>query len=216
MSQATLAQCAGCSREMVKRMESGRGGAIPAYRWHAVALALDTTHQAAFARDQHEETADAGHLAIQELLLRLGAARGFDRSVELPTRSADPSRSIDVALRNDRRRVLMVLEAWNLIGDVGAGKRSFQRKLAEADALAVAAWGTHPYRITGCWVVRATRRNRTLVARYPQVFATAFPGSSRGWVAALIAAADPPLEPGLVWCDVACTRIYAWRRQRDI
>ena len=36
----------------------------------------------------------------------------------------------------------MVLEAWNLFGDIGAGKRSFQRKLAEADALAVAAWGT--------------------------------------------------------------------------
>lgn len=201
---------------MVKRMESGRGSAIPGHRWHAVALALDTMHLTAFARDQHEEPADAGHLAIQELLLRLGAAQGFDKSVELPTRSADPSRSIDVSLRNDRRRVLMVLEAWNLFGDIGAGKRSFHRKLAEADALAVAAWGTQPYRVAGCWVVRATRRNRALIARYPQVFATAFPGSSRGWVAALTDGADPPLEPGLVWCDVACTRIYAWRRHRDI
>lgn len=216
MSQAALAQSAGCSREMVKRMESGRGSAIPAFRWHAVALALDTTHLTSFGRDQHDEPADAGHLAIQELLLKLGAAQGFARSVELPTRSTDPSRSIDVSLRNDRRHILMVLEAWNQFGDIGAGKRSFQRKLVEADALAVAAWGTQPYRVAGCWVIRATRRNQALVARYPQVFATAFPGSSRGWVAALTAGADPPSEPGLVWCDVACTRIYAWRRHRDI
>lgn len=111
MSQVALAVAAGMSREMVKRMESGRGGAIPGFRWHAVALAPDTTHDAEFARDHQEEPADAGHLSIQELLLRLGAALGFDKSVELPTRSSDPSRSIDVSLRNDRRRVLMVLEA---------------------------------------------------------------------------------------------------------
>ena len=101
MSQAALAHAAGCSREMVKRMETGQGGSVPGYRWQAVALALDTTRQTAFTRDQLEEPADAGHLAIQDLLLRLGAAQGFGRSVELPTRSADPSRSIDVALRND-------------------------------------------------------------------------------------------------------------------
>lgn len=51
------------------------------------------------------------------------------------------------------------------------------------------------------WVVRATARNRLLVARYPEVFATRFPGSSRAWVAALTAGGPIPTEPGLVWCD---------------
>lgn len=91
--------------------------------------------------------------------------------------------------------------------------RSFQRKLVEADALAVAAWGTAPYRVAGCWVVRATKRNRALLARYPEVFAAALPGSSRAWVAALTTGTEPPTEPGLVWCDVRCTRVFAWRRR---
>jgi hypothetical protein len=61
-------------------------------------------------------------------------------------------------------------------------------------------------------VVRATARNRQLVARYPEVFASRFPGSSIGWVRALATGTEPPAEPGLVWCDANATRLYAWRR----
>lgn len=52
-----------------------------------------------------------------------------------------------------------------------------------------------PYSLRDCWVIRATRRNRELVARYPELFATRFPGSSRAWVAALAAGKRaPPTE----------------------
>jgi len=70
-----------------------------------------------------------------------------------------------------------------------------------------------PYRVRGCWVVRGTARNRGLVARYPEVFAARFPGSSAAWVRALIAGAEPAEQAGLVWCDVADTRLFAWRRR---
>ncbi len=63
------------------------------------------------------------------------------------------------------------------------------------------------------WLVRATARNRALVARYPEVFAARFPGSSAGWVRALVAGAPTPTGTGLVWCDVASTRVFAWRRR---
>jgi hypothetical protein len=44
------------------------------------------------------------------------------------------------------------------------------------------------------------------------VFDAKFPGSSLAWVRALTGCADPPAEPGLVWCDVGATRLFAWRR----
>ena len=104
------------------------------------------------------------------------------------------------------------MEAWNTIGNIGAAVRSTNRKIAEADALAAALWGEGRHDIAGCWVVRETRTNRDLVARYPELFAARFGGSSIGWVMALEQAQDPPATPGLVWCDVRATRLYAWRR----
>jgi hypothetical protein len=50
------------------------------------------------------------------------------------------------------------------------------------------------------------------VDRYPHVFGAAFPGSSLRWVRALVAGDPPPADPGLVWCDVSATRLFAWRR----
>jgi hypothetical protein len=60
--------------------------------------------------------------------------------------------------------------------------------------------------------MRGTRRNRLLVARYPDVFAARFPGSSRNWARALTTGAAPAGEAGLVWSDVAGGRISEWRR----
>ena len=62
------------------------------------------------------------------------------------------------------------------------------------------------------WVVRATAPNRALVARYPEVFGSRFPGSSGGWVEALAAGSEPPTQTGLVWCDIEATRLFGWRR----
>jgi hypothetical protein len=110
------------------------------------------------------------------------------------------------------RRRLIHVECWNRIGDIGAAARSSARKQAELADLAVARWGADA--TTGLvWVVRASARNRALIARYPEVFASRFPGSSRRWVEALTRGAPPPQEPGIVWSDVAGTRLFAWRRR---
>jgi hypothetical protein len=146
--------------------------------------------------------------------LALGRRAGYVRSFELPTRPSDPSRSTEVALRDDERRVLILVECWNTIGDLGAAARSTSRKVAEARELAVAAGGERPFAVRAVWVLRATALNRALVSRYPEVFGARLPGSSVGWVAALTAgAALPPNEPGLVWCDVGASRLFAWRRR---
>ena len=211
ITQEDLAAAIGISRASQSRIELGRGRGVPVRIWLALAVELGLTPRFELQRDWREETRDAGHLAIQDLILRLGRGAGYEGTFELATRSRDPSQSIDVFLRSDRQRRLIVAEAWNTIGDVGAGARSFQRKLAEAAQFAVAIGGEQPYRVHGLWVVRASARNRDLVARYPHVFRAGFGGSSARWVAALISGSTPPSEAGLVWSDPQASRVFAWR-----
>ena len=211
ITQEDLADAIGISRATQSRIELGRGRGVPVLIWLALAIELGLTPRFELQRDYREETRDAGHLAIQDLILRLGRAAGYGETFELATRSRDASRSIDVCLRSDRQRRLIVAEAWNTITDVGAGARSFQRKLAEAGQLAVAIGGEESYQVHGLWVVRATARNRDLVARYPHVFRAGFGGSSARWVAALTTGSPPPAEPGLTWSDPQATRLFAWR-----
>ena len=215
-TQEQLGERAGMSRATVSLVELGRGGGLTLDAWQRISVALGRPLRIELGRDSREEPADAGHLRIQELLLRLARANGHGRSFELPTRAADPSRSVDVLTRDDRGRRLLIEECWNVIGDVGAAARSTSRKVAEAEALAISVGGDRgAYSVHAVWVVAASRRNRELVARYPELFATRFPGSSRAWVAALTTGAAPPAQPGLVWCDVAGTRLFAWRRRAD-
>ena len=87
-----------------------------------------------------------------------------------------------------------------------------ERKLAELEQAAVGRWGEEA-RAALVWVVRDSARNRALVARYPEVFAARFPGSSRAWVKALAEGGPVPADPGLVWCDLRRGRLYAWRRE---
>lgn len=205
-----LAQRAGLGRMVVSRIE--RGIANPDLEGlQRLAVALDRPLTVDFGgRDPQASVNDAGHLGIQELILRLGAAVGAAGTFELPTRPAEPWRSADIGLLFDRERRLVHAECWNTIGDVGAAARATNRKRAELHDLAIARWGAAA-RVDQVWVVRATARNRALVARYPAVFAARFPASSRRWVAALTTGVAPPDAPGLVWCDVGATRLHAWR-----
>jgi transcriptional regulator with XRE-family HTH domain len=213
VTQAALGGVIGVSQSTISLMECGRGGSLSLDVWQRAFVALDRPLRLDMPHDRLDAPADAGHLLVQELVLRLARAAGYRTTFELPTRPSDPRHSADVGLRHDIRRVLALAECWNLMGDVGAAARSTNRKLAEAEQLAVVLGGDRPYRVAGCWVVRATRRNREIVARYPEVFAARFPGSSVAWVSAIAAGTLPPTEPGLVWCDVAGTRLFPWRRR---
>ncbi|HTS15275.1 MAG TPA: helix-turn-helix domain-containing protein [Candidatus Sulfotelmatobacter sp.] len=222
LTQARLGERVGLARSTIGAVELGFGGGHTLDTWQRIGLALDRPLRIELSRDIQEEPADAGHLAIQELVMRVGRSAGFQRTFELPTRPSHPTHSTDVGLRDDRGRRLLLVECWNTIGDVGAAVRSTNRKLAEAEGLAAVIGGARPvpgapepgepYAVSTVWVVRATRRNRELVARYPELFASRLTGSSRAWVRALATGAPPPADLGLVWCDVRCTRLFAWRR----
>ena len=212
LTQAGVGATAGIARATVGAIERGRAGGHTLDALQRLALAVGRPLRIELVRDPRTEPADAGHLAIQELVLGLGRRAGYAAAFELPTKPQDPHRSADVGLRDDRHRRLLLVECWNSIGDIGAAARSSSRKLAEAEELGVALGGERPHRVFGCWVVRATGRNRDLIARYPEVFSARFRGSSVGWVRALHDGEEPPVEPGLVWSDVAATKLYAWRR----
>jgi hypothetical protein len=106
------------------------------------------------------------------------------------------------------------VEIWDWFDDLGDAFRSSDRKVARIDR-AVTARGGHPGTppLVGClWVVRATRRNRALVAQLSTTFRARFPGSNAAWVAALTDAAAPmPTSPGFLWISVDGRRLWAAR-----
>jgi len=199
------------SRHIVGRIERGVTR-LDVDALQRIGIGLNRFLEIRFGRDALEQPADAGHLAMQELVLRLGRANGFTGEFEVPTRPAEPWRSIDVVLARPLRRVMILNECWNTFGDIGAAARASLRKAAELEALATERWGEDA-QVRVVWIVRATARNRALLARYPEIFASRFPGSSRAWVRALTEGGEPPAEPGLVWCDVAAARLLEWRRR---
>jgi transcriptional regulator with XRE-family HTH domain len=215
-TQKQLGERVGLRETRVGQIERGHGSGVPPETWFSFAVALKLPMKLEFGRDAREDPADAGHLKIQELALRLARTLGITRFFELPTKPSEPSLSVDVGWRDDARRVLILNECWNTFGNINASVRSTHRKVAEAEQLAAAASRDgNSYRVACCWIVRDTRRNRELVARYPEVFATAFPGSSTAWVRALSSPKAPvPEQPGFVWCDLQATRVFA-RRNRD-
>jgi len=210
-SQLELARRAGVGRQVVGRVELGVRP-LDIETLERISVAIGVPLAIAFDRDNREEVADAGHLAIQEVVLRIARSAGYEAQFELPTRPNEPWRSVDVVCGSDERRVAIAVECWNTIGDVGAAARSSRRKVAELQDLAVGRWGV-PAQAGLVWVLRETTRNRALLNRYPEVFAATFTGSSHGWVEALTAGAEPPAEPGLIWCDTSTGRLHAWHRR---
>jgi transcriptional regulator with XRE-family HTH domain len=210
-TQRELAGRSALGRLVIGRAERGLGP-LDVGTLERIALALGVSLAIGLGRDMREDLTDAGHLAMQELILRLARPVGFTRTFEMPTRPNDPSRSCDIGLGSQRLRLAIDVECWNTFGDLGAATRSSRRKLAELEQIAVASWGAEA-RAGLVWVIRETARNRALIRRYPEIFASLFTASSRAWVATLTSGSKPPDGPGLVWCDVATGRLHAWNKR---
>ena len=202
------------SQGWLAEIESGKGGGASLETWFGLAQALGLYLRFEFGRDPQAELRDAGHLAMQELVLRVGREGGWERLVEALSRTYGSDRSIDVRLTQHATRQVAIAECWNTFGDLGEAMRSGARKLRDAREQATASVGGAPYRVGLVWIVRDTKANRELVARYAEIFAAACPGSSERWLRALVGGAPMPAQPGLVWCDVKSTRLFARRTRR--
>lgn len=215
LRQADLADRVGLSRARIGEVVRGDGANAPLAVWVRLGKAIDRPLAVSFSRSvEPREQRDAGHLAAQELVLGLARQAGRKADFELPTRPADPARSIDVAVRDVRSRTLIVVEIWNRLDDLGAAARASTRKLSEAEGPAVLAAGDGPpYRVAICWLLLDTAANRRLVARYPEILRSRFPGSSVAWVRCLAEGTAPPYEPGLAWIESRSRRILPLRHR---
>lgn len=207
LTQASLGVRIGLAQTTISDIELGRGGGHTLDTWQRVVIPLGRSLTITISRDRDEVPADAGHLAIQELVLRLTRPAGFTRRFEL--QSSRTSRSTDVGLIDDLKHRIVLIECVNTVTDFGAAVRSSHRKSAELADFATSRGGE--YSVCSCWVVRDVARNRALFLRYPEIVESAFPGSSARWLRALTDGSDIPEQTGLLWCDARATRLFARR-----
>lgn len=205
------------SHTRLGQLERGLGANAPIALWVKLGIALGRPVAVSFSRDISEsgEPRDAGHLEAQELVLRLARKTGRRASAELATKPWDPARSVDVVIRDDRQRTLLLIEIVNRSGDLGAALRSTDRKVAELERAAVLAGGDKdPYRVAVGWLLLDTAANRLLVSRFAELLGTRFPESSAAFARAINDGVAPPGEPAIAWVDARSKRIYALRRRR--
>jgi transcriptional regulator with XRE-family HTH domain len=207
LRQTELADKVGVSQAEVSALEAGEGARTALETWVAIGIALERPVAIGFGRDTVAPLQDAGHLAAQELLIRLATAAGWQATFEAPSTPADPRHVTDVVLRRSGPAMVLA-EVWNRLDDLGACARSSDRKLAE-----VRARERGP--VTICWLLADTAANRALVHRDPAILRARFTGSSGAWVRALVAGELLPSEPGLAWIDVRSGRLRPLRLRSD-
>jgi hypothetical protein len=212
--QTTASHRAGLSQGMWSGLERGVGARLTLATWNRAAMAVDSSLQAYLSQTSAASLPrDAVHLRNQELIISTATAGGWQA---LPEASIDQdvgrSRSADVLLR--RGLDFALFDVWDWFADVGAALRSWPRRLDAVERLAIARMvGDQALpTVSGCWVVRATQRNRQLIPDHAHVFRAALPGSARSWIAALTDRGAPmPTASALLWVTANGTRIYPAR-----
>lgn len=219
LSQADAAVRAGITQSTWSRLEKDRDPRYTVLTWDRAAFAVGATLDA-FVRggSAASQPRDAAHLRTQELIIRMALAGGWAALPEEPIdRDARTSRAADVLLHRRRPKEpaeYALMEVIDWFSDVGAPIRDWSRRLDAVDRYAVARMVGDDLlpRTSGCWIVRATRRNRDLLGAHSHFFKARFPGSGRVWLAALGEAHAPlPLEPALLWVSVGGDRLFPSR-----
>jgi transcriptional regulator with XRE-family HTH domain len=210
LTQAQAADRAGVSQTFWSALERGLAATASLETLAACAVAVET-ELAAFiqARPGADLPRDIAHLRGQEAIVRVARAGGWTAKVEV---AVDPdarrSRSIDVVLARPTFREVAVVELVDLVADGGDAMRGLTDKV---NALRRANPGA---RVAGLLALRATRRNRALVADLASVVEARFPASSRSWIAALTTPdRRMPVADGLVWTRVDGSALFAVGRR---
>jgi transcriptional regulator with XRE-family HTH domain len=219
LTQRVAADRAGLSQATWSALENERDPRYTLATWDRAAFAVGTTLSAYLPETSAaDRPRDAVQLKNQELIIRTsqpGAWRGLPE--EQIDREARTSRFADVLLyrrepTHPAEYALMEVIDW--FDDVGAPMRAWQRRLDAVERYAIARMsgdGPLPH-INGCWIVRATRRNRQLVGEHENTFRARFPGSGRAWLAALTQPTSAmPRESALLWVSVNGERLFPSR-----
>lgn len=200
-TQTAAAGVAGISQSCWSELERGKGASVALRVWvratDAVGSDLRAYLEGASATTQPR---DAVHLRHQELVASIATRGGWSIRPEQHVAGAGVA---DLLLTRTEDTAL--IEIWNWLADVGDAFRTWDRKLERLRT-------SDPW-ASGCWVIRATRRNRQLVADHRTLFAARFPASGTAWLRALEHANAPmPDAAALLWVSVRGDRLIAARR----
>ena len=206
LTQATLGDMVGLGQSEISHLERGHGGGTSIETWVAIGMALDRPIAIGFSREIVEPLRDAGHLAADELLLRLATAGGWTARVEAPSRPDEPRHATDVVL--ERPNATVLIEIWNRLDDLGGALRSTDRKLAESSARGGA--------VASCWILVDTEANRAIVRSYPAILRTRFDAPSAAWLRSITTGGSPPARPGLLWIEPRSGRLRPVRPARPV
>jgi transcriptional regulator with XRE-family HTH domain len=202
LKQVELGRLVGLGQSEISYLERGHGARTSIETWIAIGIALRRPISMGFSRDVIDPAPqDAGHLAAQELTLRLTTQAGWHGGFEAPSDPGAPRFSTDIELSRVDGRIVLV-EIWNRLDDLGAAVRSSDRKLVDLEHRRPRS---DPVR--SCWLLIDTNANHDLVRRYPAIFSARFGGSSAGWVDALMTGGTAPMHPGVAWIDVRSGRL---------
>jgi transcriptional regulator with XRE-family HTH domain len=205
--QRQLADRVGLSQAEISSLEAGAGSRTSVETWVAIGMALDRPIAIGFSRDVvHPDLRDAGHLAAQELVLRIATGGGWSTQIEAPSDRDQPRHATDVLLCSAAGTTVLV-EIWNRLDDLGAAIRSTDRKLADARAASGSA--------RSVWILVDTAASGEIVHRYPTLLRSRFPGSSAAWIRAIERGEQPPSPPGLIWADLRAERLRPLRKPSE-
>ena len=212
--QAEVAARSGVSQPRISELERGLGAGASLETWAVAAAAVGEQLVGYFEHAPGaERPRDIEHVRRQNAVIEAARRGGWTAHPELAIDTdVVRSRSIDVALVRAATHEAVVVEIWDWFDDVGASLRGLDGKKTALQARLTEADG--PWRVGGLYVIRATRRNRSLVAELGAVFAARFPGSSSAWLRALTdeGAREPmPALDAYVWSNTD-GRLRAVRR----
>jgi transcriptional regulator with XRE-family HTH domain len=213
-TQQEAAGTAGISRGTWSGLEVGGDGRVTLATWNRAAFAVGSRVDGFLKRaSAASQPRDAVHLRHQELIIRVASQGGWRALPEEPIdREARSSRAADVLL--ERGTEYALIEVWDWFDDVGGALRDWDRRLSALERYAIARMTIDAPvpRHGGCWVLRATHRNRQLVQEHRHLFRSRFPGSGSVWLATLTTPGRrPPDEAALLWVAVGSTRLFPAR-----
>ena len=206
LTQAELGHLVGLGQSEISHLERGHGARTSIETWISIGIALRRPVAVRFSRDVVDSVLqDAGHLAAQELTLRLTARAGWRGRFEAPSDAAEPRHSTDVELSRPDGPIVLV-EIWNRLDDLGAAVRSSDRKRSDLGHRRAS-----PGSVQSCWLLVDSSANHEIVRRYPAIMRARFGGSSKGWVDAFTTGAAVPGKPGIAWIDLRSGRFRPLR-----
>lgn len=220
LTQTQAAARAGLAQSTWSRLESDGDPRYTLATWDRAAFAVGTTLNAYLPETSSaDQPRDAVQLRAQELVIVTAKPGGWHGLAEEQIDAqSSTSRFADVVLCRPERqpREVALFEIIDWFADVGAPLREWPRRIEAVERREIARMvgDMDVPTVSGCWVVRATRRNRQLVAEHANVFRNRFPGSGRAWLAALTDPATAmPREPALIWVSVSGERLFPARWQ---